>query len=67
MTKKKIKKSKVGPWTKEEIRILKRLFPNRSCIEVAKKLGRPFYAVKRKSYRMGIYKSKTYLARIGRA
>jgi hypothetical protein len=66
MTKKKNKKLKVGPWTKKEIRTLKRLFPSRSCVEVAERLGRPFYAVKRKSYRMGVYKSKTYLRKIGR-
>jgi hypothetical protein len=67
MTMKKKGKLKRGRWTKEEIRKLKKLFPIKSCPEVAKKLGRPFYAVKRKSYRMGIFKSKTYLKKIGRA
>ncbi len=66
MAKKQNKRSKIGPWTREEIKVLKKLFPNKSCREVAKKLGRPFYAVKRKSYRMGIYKSKAYLGKLGR-
>ena len=64
MAKKKIKK---GLWSKEEIRILRKEFPRKSCAEVAKKLGRPFYAAKRKAYRLGIYKTKKYLKSIGRA
>ena len=65
---KKTKKRKKGPklWTTAEINLLKREFPKKSCAEVAQKLGRPFYAVKRKAYRMGIYKSKRYLKSIGR-
>ena len=64
MAKKKLKK---GLWSKEEIQVLKKDFPKKPCAEVAKKLGRPFYAVKRKAYRLGIYKSKKYLESIGRA
>ena len=60
------KKNIKGIWAKDEIRLLKKDFPNKSCAEVAKKLGRPLYAVKRKAYRLGIYKSKKYLKSIGR-
>jgi len=55
-----------GNWTKRDVEILQKEFPGKSCKEVAKILGRPFYAVKRKAYRMGIYKSKRYLKSIGR-
>jgi len=60
------KKLKTGDWTKNEIKKLRKLFPNMACSEVAAKLGRPFFAVKRKAYRLGIYKSKRYLKSIGR-
>jgi len=63
---KKRKKLKKGIWTNSEIKKLKQLFPNNTCSEVAAKLGRPFFAVKRKAYRLGIYKSKRYLKSIGR-
>ncbi len=61
------KKLVKGLWSNAEIKLLKKEFPNKSCTEVAQKLGRPFYAVKRKAYRLGIYKSKRYLKSIGRA
>jgi len=64
MAKKKLKK---GLWSKEEVQILKKDFPKMSCAEVAKKLGRPLYAVKRKAYRLGVYKSRRYLKSLGRA
>jgi len=60
------KKQKKGLWFKKEIQVLKREFPKKSCAEVAEKLGRPLYAVKRKAYRLGIYKTKKYLKTIGR-
>jgi len=60
------KKLKKGLWTTAEIQILRREFPKKSCVEVAKKLGRPLYAVKRKAYRLGIHKSKRYLKSLGR-
>jgi len=60
------KKQKKGLWSKKEIQVLKREFPKKSCAEVAEKLCRPLYAVKRKAYRLGIYKTKKYLKTIGR-
>ncbi|MFQ5953308.1 MAG: hypothetical protein ACE5JK_07935 [Candidatus Omnitrophota bacterium] len=64
MAKKKLKK---GLWSKEEVQVLKKDFPRKSCAEVAERLGRPLYAVKRKAYRLGIFKTKKYLKSIGRA
>ena len=61
------KKSKRGLWSEKEIKLLKKEFPKRPCDEVAKMLGRPFYAVKRKAYRMGIYKTARYLKTLGRS
>jgi len=61
------KKAKKGLWSKKEIQVLKNEFPKKSCAEIARKIGRPFYAVKRKAYRLGIYKAKSYLKSIGRA
>ena len=65
--KKKVSRLKKGTWTKEELRILKKEFPNSSCATVAKKLSRPLFAVKKKAYRLGVYKTKRYLKSIGRA
>lgn len=64
---KKRKKLKTGLWSKSEIKLLKKIFPNTTCSEAAKKLGRPFFAVKRQAYRLGIYKSKRYLKTLGKA
>ena len=61
------KNLKKGPWTKNDVRLLKKEFPNKSCAEVAEKLGRPLYAVKKKAYRLGIYKTRRYLKSIGKA
>ncbi len=60
------KKENKGAWSKNDIQLLKKEFPKRSCEDVAKMLGRPFFAVKRKAYRLGIYKTKKYLKSIGR-
>ena len=60
-------KKKLGLWSKDEIKILKKEFPNKSCEEVAKKLKRPLFAIKRKAYRLGIYKTKKYMKTLGRA
>jgi len=60
-------KLKKGFWSKEEIRFLRKEFPRRLCLDVAKELGRPFYAVKKKAYRLGIYKTKKYLKTLGKS
>lgn len=48
-------------WTREEIRDLKKWFPNMSCENCARDLGRPVTAVKKMASRLGLRKSKRYL------
>lgn len=60
------KKKGKGLWSKNEINILKRLFPNNPTAQIAKKIGRPTEAVKKKASRMKLKKSKKYLKSLGR-
>ncbi|HSW01829.1 MAG TPA: hypothetical protein VLI39_16790 [Sedimentisphaerales bacterium] len=55
-----------GSWTKDDVKELKKLFPNRPTAEVAAELGRPTEAVKKKASRMGLRKSKKYMKGLGR-
>ncbi|MHC4538154.1 MAG: hypothetical protein ACYTEK_11980 [Planctomycetota bacterium] len=64
MAKKKLIK---GPWSKSEVALLRRLFPNRPTAEVAAKLGRALDPVKKKASRMGFKKAKKYLKSLGRS
>jgi len=67
--KKKAKKRRLvrGAWSKSDINLLKKLFPNNPTAEIAARLGRPTDAVKKKASRMGLRKSKRYLKSLGRA
>ena len=69
MAKKKKEKKKLikGLWSKSELTLLKKLFPNHPTAEIAAKLGRPTDAVKKKASRMRLRKSKKYLKTLGRA
>ena len=69
MAKKKKAKKKLtkGLWSKADINLLKKLFGNNSTADIAKKLGRPTDAVKKKASRMGLRKSKNYMKSLGRA
>ena len=69
MAKKKKKKKKLikGLWSRSELALLKKLFPNNLTAKVAAELGRPNDAVKKKASRMGLRKSKRYLKTLGRA
>ena len=69
MAKKKKAKKKMtkGLWSKADINLLKKLFGNTPTAEIAKKLGRPTDAVKKKASRMGLRKSKKYMKTLGRA
>ncbi len=69
MAKKKKKKKKLikGLWSRSELTLLKKLFPNNPTVQIAAKLGRPNDAVKKKASRMGLRKSKRYLKTLGRA
>ncbi len=61
------KKPVKGIWTKAEITLLKKMFPNNVTAKVAAKLGRPIDNVKKKAYRMGLKKTKKHLKSIGLA
>ncbi len=70
MAKKKRKKKKKlikGLWSRGELTLLKKLFPNNPTAQIAAKLGRPNDAVKKKASRMRLRKSKRYLKTLGRA
>ncbi len=67
MAKKKGKKKLIkGLWSKSELALLKKLFPNNPTAQIAAKLGRPTDAVKKKASRMGLRKSKKYMKSLGR-
>jgi hypothetical protein len=55
-----------GSWSKDDLKELKKLFPNRPTSEVAAQLGRPTEAVKKKASRMGLRKSPRYMKSLGR-
>jgi hypothetical protein len=61
------KKAPKGLWTKADINLLKKLFPNNPTSKIAAKLGRKTDAVKKKASRMKLRKSKKYLKSLGRA
>jgi hypothetical protein len=56
----------MGRWTKDDVKDLKKLFPNRPTAEVAAELGRSLEAVKKHASRLGLTKTKKYLRSIGR-
>jgi hypothetical protein len=55
-----------GSWTRDDVKQLKKLFPDRPTAEVAASLGRPTEAVKKKASRMGLKKSRRYMKSLGR-
>ncbi|MCK4753436.1 MAG: hypothetical protein KAS75_08310 [Planctomycetes bacterium] len=65
--KKKNTRKKRGTWIAGDIKMLKSIFGNEPTAEVAKALGRPLEAVKKKASRMGLRKSKRYMRSLGRA
>lgn len=66
MAKKKKSKAVKGFWSKDDIKLLKKLFPNNPTADIAAKLKRPTDAVKKKASRMGLRKSKSYMKSLGR-
>ena len=52
------KKLASGLWSKDEVKLLKKLFANRRTQEVADQLGRSLRSVMGKARKMGIKKSK---------
>ena len=65
--KKKRKKVVRGAWSKNEVGLLTRLFPDTATAKIAARLGRPTDAVKKKASRMGLKKAKKYLRSLGKA
>jgi hypothetical protein len=63
MAKKKLLK---GLWSKKDLNLLTKLFPNTPTAKIAARLGRLTDAVKKKASRMGLCKSKRYLKSLGR-
>ena len=57
---------KYNQWTRGEVAKLKRLFPKFPTAMVAAELDRPVEAVKKKAFRLGLKKSRTYLRSLGR-
>jgi len=55
-----------GSWTRDDVKQLKKLFPDRPTADVAAELGRPTEAVKKKASRMGLRKSRRYMRSLGR-
>ncbi|MFC1794003.1 hypothetical protein ACFL3Q_10510 [Planctomycetota bacterium] len=64
MAKKKLVK---GLWSKSDVALLRKLFPNNPTAKIAARLGRPLDAVKKKASRMGLKKTKKYLKSLGRS
>ena len=56
-----------GLWSKDEVKLLKKLYPNTITQEVADQLGRPLTSVTKKANKIGLKKTKKYLKSIGRA
>ena len=64
MAKKKLVK---GPWSKSEVSLLRKLYPNNRTSKVAARLGRMTGTVSRKALRLGLKKTKKYLKTLGRS
>jgi len=64
MAKKKLVK---GLWSKSEVSLLKKLFPNNPTAKVAAGLGRSLDTVKKKASRIGLKKTKKYLKSLRRS
>ena len=58
---------KSGPWSKDEVKTLKKLYPRQSTAEVAEELNRTVGSVQAKASSLGLTKTKKYLKSIGRA
>ncbi len=60
------KKLATGLWSKDDVKLLKKLFPNRTTQDVADQLGRTLKSVEQRAYKMGLKKAKKYLGSLGR-
>ncbi|MQY62040.1 hypothetical protein GH146_01970 [archaeon] len=48
-------------WSKDEVKLLKKLFPRGRASEIAERTGRPLTAVRQKAYTMGIKTRERHL------
>ena len=55
-----------GPWSADEVKQLKKMFPGNSTADVAAQLGRSAASVQAKASALGLKKTKKYLKSIGR-
>ena len=60
------KNPKRGPWTKDEIKYLRKYFGSQPTVSVALNLGRGIDPTKKKASRLGLRKSVKYLKSLGR-
>jgi len=56
------KKSSPRLWSKDEVKLLKRLFPRGRAREIAEQTGRPLTAVRQKAYNMGLRRTNIILS-----
>ena len=56
-----------GLWSKSEVAMLRKLFPNNPTAKVATRLKRSLDTVKKKASRMGLKKTKKYLKSLSRS
>jgi len=61
------KKTAKSLWSKDEVKQLKKLYPNKRTQEIAERLGRSFKSVQMKASKMGLRKSKRHLKSLRRA
>jgi len=61
------KKLVTGEWSKNEVKILKKMYRTTSTKQVAAKLGRKIKSVEAKASQLGLKKTKKYLKSIGHA
>jgi hypothetical protein len=54
-------------WSKSDVALLRKLFPNNPTAKIAARLGRSLDTVKKKASRMGVKKTKKYLKSLGRS
>ena len=60
------KKLVTGEWSKNEVKILKKMYRSTSTKDVAAKLGRKEKSIEGKASKLGLKKTKKYLKSIGR-
>jgi len=54
-------------WSDDEVKQLKKLYPNKRTREIAEQLGRSSKSVEMKACKMGLKKSKRYVKSLGGA